>query len=408
MLNMKGLIRFIRQSHPGFYLLLTALVTVTALLAGSTPAFATSQLQQDPPRRQLIIFLQGIFTELSSEEANQGNIVGMGQTVPDAVSAVFPGANIDPDASTRLLMYSYKGSTSANGLPQSYKCADTVTSSIINDIRLLDKQIENAFNTQPDGAEVDIYLIGHSLGGAVALAYLDFLQQGLEVSLPPNAHLKAVITLDSPLGGVAPGAFSSFTAFGNEVLRRRCQELDQQDPFTSPSDLVEVFNSTSVTTPEPQEITPRGARASFLVLHRGKLPTPVPSNGDLAEVAKISPPFGLGTSFLSVGNINDFLWNPKACIRALPSFLGTQFLEDEGDVLGIYGREFVSGSSTCPGILDTERAKQIAIDNHGVVLNNQNVRDGIKNFLTPLVGGAVGGTPKPLVINRYQDSSSLK
>jgi hypothetical protein len=55
MLNMKGLIRFIRQSHLRFYLLLTALVTVTALLTGSTPAFATSQLQQDPPREQILI-----------------------------------------------------------------------------------------------------------------------------------------------------------------------------------------------------------------------------------------------------------------------------------------------------------------------------------------------------------------
>ena len=94
MLNMKGLIRFIRQSHPRFYLLLTALVTVTALLAGSTPAFATLQLQQDSQRGQLIIFLQGIFTNLSEEEAAQSNIVRMG-TVPEAVSDVFPEASND-------------------------------------------------------------------------------------------------------------------------------------------------------------------------------------------------------------------------------------------------------------------------------------------------------------------------
>jgi pimeloyl-ACP methyl ester carboxylesterase len=385
------------------------LILLVSLLPPPDSASAESAMTQGPPRRQLIIFLPGITTSLSTKQANEGKFFTIMGLAPSTVREVFPGASTKPDASTRLLLYSYNGSRTDNGLPGAYNCADTVTNSIITDVQLLDKQIKNAFKVQPAGADVDIYLIGHSLGGAVALAYVDFLQQKLAyATLPPHAHLKAVITLDSPLGGVAPGAFSSFTAFGNEVLRRRCQELDQQDPFTSPSDLVEVFNSTSVTTPEPQEITPRGARASFLVLHRGKLPTPVPSNGDLAEVAKISPPFGLGTSFLSVGNINDFLWNPKACIRALPSFLGTQFLEDEGDVLGIYGREFVSGSSTCPGILDTERAKQIAIDNHGVVLNNQNVRDGIKNFLTPLVGGAVGGTPKPLVINRYQDSSSLK
>jgi hypothetical protein len=393
MLNMKGLIRFIRQSHPGFYLLLTALVTVTALLAGSTPAFATSQLQQDPPRRQLIIFLQGIFTELSSEEANQGNIVGMGQTVPDAVSAVFPGANIDPDASTRLLMYSYKGSTSANGLPQSYKCADTVTSSIINDIRLLDKQIENAFNTQPDGAEVDIYLIGHSLGGAVALAYLDFLQQGLEVSLPPNAHLKAVITLDSPLGG-----FAGFVPLAENWIAGTCEGLDNDDPRRSVRNLREVYDSTSLTLTELDETAPRGAQASFLVLNPGEpnWGTFMPSNGSLTEAAQTD----LGTSFLSIGNINDLLFT--GCGR-IGNAADERFLEDEGDGKGLYGREFVDGPGNCGNIFLAEGR----IDrNHKAVLEDEDVQEdvqeAIKNFLNPIADGAVGGTPNPLEINRYQ------
>ena len=134
---MKGLIRFIRHSHPRIYLLLTALVTVTALLAGSTPAFATSQLQQDPPRRQLIIILPGILTSLTSIQGNQGKIIGM-EKLPATVRSVFPGASTKPEASTRLLQYSYFASRTDNGLPGAYNCADTVTNSIVHDIRLLD------------------------------------------------------------------------------------------------------------------------------------------------------------------------------------------------------------------------------------------------------------------------------
>jgi pimeloyl-ACP methyl ester carboxylesterase len=333
---------------------------------------------------------------LNGDQANQGEIVGMG-AVPSSVSKLFPGASTKPDASTRFLMYSYSVSRRDNGLPEPYGCADTVTHSILTNAQLLDMQIKNAFKVQPAGAEVDIYLIGHSLGGAVALAYLDFLQQKLGVALPPNAHLKAVITLDAPIGGVAPGIFDSFTAFGNGILRWRCPELNDQTPFTSPSDLLEVFNSTSVTSPPaPEKTVPRGAQASFLALHRGTPPWIlfVPSNGDLTEAAQTD----LGISFLLVGNINDFLWNPAACVPGLPSFLDTQFLEDDGDGKVLYGREFVGGSDTCP-TLDIERT---VLYNHSVVFNNQNVQQGIKNFLNPLVSRAVGRTPNPLVINRYQ------
>jgi hypothetical protein len=345
------------------------------------------------PRRQLIIFLQGILTNLSVAEANQGNIVGM-DTVPEAVSDVFPEASNDPDASTRLLMYSYFKSRTDNGLPVTYSCADTVTNTIVGDIRKLDRQIENAFKVQPAGAEVDIYLIGHSLGGAVALAYLDFLQQGLEVSLPPNAHLKAVITLDSPLGG-----HRGFPRIIEDSIADRCPELGDDDPRRTPRNLREVYDSLDDTRAEPDETAPRGAQASFLVLHRGEPNWPgefVPSNGDLTEAAQID----LGTSFLSIGNINDLFLT--RC-RVNPADAATQFLKDEGDGKGLYGREFVTRTSDCG---DDIFEAQIRVERtHNAVLEDEDVQDAIVKFLNPIADGAVGGTPDPLRINRYQTNS---
>jgi hypothetical protein len=198
--------------------------------------------------------------------------------------------------------------------------------------------------------------------------------------------------------------------------------------------LRQVFDSTSKTTPSEDSPPPdpQGAQASLLALPGVKLPasasssvscggvtlTGIPSNECLAEDAQTD----LGTSFLSIGNTNDFLWNPQACFDTvadvieavhpsaailrelahlahlgIPDFRDTQFLEDEGNGNALYGRSFTSGN-------DCVLSTPVGL-NHGAVFTNASVQTGIRNFLTPIsvASGSVGGTPSPLVAVPNED-----
>lgn len=353
------------------------------------------------PHRKLIVFLQGINTSLNMMQANNGQIVGM-HKIPQAVRDAFPEASANPNDSSRLLEFSYFGSRTDNGLPGAYNCQDTFTNSLLTDILNLDQQIKNAFKVEPAGADVDIYLIGHSLGGAIALGYLDFLEQQRGVSLPTGGHLKAVITLDSPLGGASGWLANSFVV--NQVFGSQCNLTDV--PLNSVRDMATVFDSPAQTTPpDDNGPDPLGASASFLTLFGGALPTPIPSNEDLVENAQSD----MGTSFLSIGNLNDFLYNPQACLSTLPTFLDSQFIEDNGEGNGIYGRDFVSGSGDCPGLLTARARKQttrIALSNHFAALTDENVEFGMVSFLFPLESETVGGTPGVLQRNPFQPGES--
>ena len=213
------------------------------------------------------------------------------------------------------------------------------------------------------------------------------------MSLPANAHLKAVITLDSPLGG-----HRGFPRIIENFIAGRCPNLRDDDPRISVRDLREVFDSIDETLTEVDETAPHGARASFLTLHRGEpnWGTFTPSNGSLTEAAQID----LGTSFLSIGNINDLFLT--RC-RVNPADAATQFLEDEGDGKGLYGREFETRTSDCGD--DLPEAQKRVEGTHKAALEDEDVQEAIKKFLNPIADGAVGGTPDPLRINRYQTNS---
>ena len=65
------------------------------------------------------------------------------------------------------------------------------------------------------------YVVGHSVGGASALAYLAQLQAGLVEE--PLAHLRSVITLDAPVAGIASiwtGTRQTLGASAPQALQR--------------------------------------------------------------------------------------------------------------------------------------------------------------------------------------------
>jgi hypothetical protein len=95
--------------------------------------------------------------------------------------------------------------------------------------------------------------------------------------------------------------------------------------------------------------------------------------------------FSHGTPVLTVGNVNDLLWEPGVCPLGSGDFRTTQWVEDLATSnVAVYGREFTSGSVNC---LPTT-----FIDNHGAALSNADVELGITEFLIN------GGVPLPLAV----------
>lgn len=350
------------------------------------------------PHNQVAILLQGISSTLTlsqittqiQSEHSADSMIGMGSVAAPTLQRVLP-------SNTQYFEYSYVGSGPNTGNPIPYNCQDTFSQPIAADIQHLHEQLTRILAAQPVGTETDLYLVGHSLGGAIALGYLDFLEQGLLAPLPPTAHLKAVITLDSPVGGV-----SSAYTIGLAVQLAFSKNCSLNGiTLASPKDLSTVYSSVQLTTgPDDAGPDPLGAQASFLVLAPPgtTLPRPLPSNEDLVEKARVD----LGTSVLTIGNQNDFLWNLGACAAGLLRVAGdirdTQYVEDDGSSTGTYARSIASAPSTCP----TSDAKQLVPASHMVVLSDAQVQAAIGNFLAPIPSGGGGATPSPLATNPYQ------
>ncbi len=256
-----------------------------------------------------------------------------------------------------------------------YACTNTIHNPVSADIQLLGVQIQAALM---NNANTDIYLVGHSLGGVVAYGYLAALTEttGIVTPLPSGAHLRGVITLDSPLGGISSNGkyFSNALAY----FEATCKGFIPQLP-TAVLNLSRIFDSTSKSTPpDSSEPDPQGAQASILSVPflKVKIPTPFPSNQQVAEDAQVS-----GTSVLTIGNDHDLLWKPSVCFPKMQDFSSTQWLEDEGNNSNIYGRAFTSGGLHCflDGALNTA--------NHFDVFTDSSVTQGIQDFLPD------GGTP---------------
>ncbi len=339
-----------------------------------TPTFTPTPTQTlaTAARGKLFILLQGINSQLLQPQVNQ--TPGFG-TIAPVLQKSFPGA--------QLVSYSYNGLvTSGNnaGQLQPYDCRATFTHSIMDDVMSLNAEIMQHPNT-------DIYLIGHSLGGVVAYSYLTALTEKVAgVSLPANSQLKALVTLDAPIGGVPDGDYFTLAnvlfAQGIPSYHQApfCAGLDGQH-LSSLFDLSNVGASASL--PFAKRGYAQGANASILeAIFRGTDLT----NENLAAQAKQR----LGTAILSIGNTNDFLWNPRPCLTTLnpvlstylhvPNFSTTQWLKDKGNNSGIYGRRFTAGSRLCSATSFNQL-------NHLLILDDPRVITGLTNFLTPIVGG---------------------
>ncbi|HVB24618.1 MAG TPA: alpha/beta hydrolase [Ktedonobacteraceae bacterium] len=349
----------------------------------------------------LVILLQGIDSSFPTKDPN---LASVGPTLKGLPSFT--------PATTQFVNYSYSGSDPKTGAPLPYACTSTFTNTILRDILRLNDQIKRA---AAHFGSTNIYLVGHSLGGVVAFGYMALLEEHSNgVALPTGAKLKAVVTLDSPIGGVAGAIYTFFskviatTSLG--IPGYPCPGMKMLSTFRTFDDLVRIYDSPNTnggtTPPSDAGTDPQGARASIFAIAGVTNPTPnlpfLPSNDFVAGFAHTD----LGTAILTIGNIHDYLWYPNAgsceaiytgagglllggVALLIPDFRSTQFLEDQGDNSGHYGRAFDSNNPCIIAFANTF--------NHLDVLKAANVQIGLRHFFVSL-----GQTPTPLKVNPFQ------
>jgi pimeloyl-ACP methyl ester carboxylesterase len=235
-----------------------------------------------------------------------------------------------------------------------YDPCDTLAS-IWDDEVLLQTELGNfAYSRQG----VDVYLVGHSQGGVIALAYPAYLQatgQSLSDSIP-GLTLAGVVSLDSPVGGV-------------DAIAKAAADLKSllQCGVVGPADFA-TFRSVAQTVPLDGAAWPWGGEASLLdVWRRAGLSIAEPViNQQAAEAAGAA-----GITVLSVGNLRDESYFTSG-------FYSTQFLEDGPPGSNVYAREIHLAESCAGEPLDDYLHCQLS---HGAVQGAPVVNRGIDRLL---------------------------
>ncbi len=307
-------------------------------------------------RNSVIVFLAGIGTRLGSEEASRGP----GGMIPDFFGEERIASAIRRDGPNSIfVVFSYAGvrRDAPRGFePAPYSSTDTLNQHIGTYVERLDRQITALALAHPRS---DVHLVGHSLGGLIAFAYLSLLSNSDTWNLPNDGRVASVIALDAPLGGLG-----DFSRFRIGSIRAYLALSHQWRAFTSFNDLLRLHGISN-------SCYPLGAcgRISKLVDQDAQR-----TNQDLAHDAQHH-----GVRILTIGNSRDYCFAPG---HGLKPFVSTQWLVDEGDNSDIFGRWVVLGDPN-------SSPAQVEI-NHGAVLFDASVHEGIVTFLE-------GAEPSPLL-----------
>ncbi len=323
----------------------------------------TAQTPFTVTRGKLFVLVQGINSKLTTDQAAMrggDGQAGFFDTVNNVVGIV-PNLQNNGYQNARFVMFSYTG-YSGNGKPKSYTCRDTFVNTILSETKKLGKQINAALKGNQNQ---DIYIIAHSMGGLIAMTYLTALveTQGIISPLPSGAKLQAIVTLDSPIGGVenTKEYLKDAETFFRTGFIGGCADLLSKDKLTSLKNMANLF-------PSATNIDAQGETASIPAQFLGG---PNISNQKVMEDARKQ-----GVSILTFSNLIDLLWLPKtACGLTTPDFPSTAWINDEGSNSGIYHRSITSGSYFCYLGLIGNTA------NHLDVLNNTFVENAIGVFL---------------------------
>ena len=343
-------------------------MVIIAVAACSSPLPESPLVSNTPPpsqqsgnHRKLFVFLSGFTSLLSTTEAAGNNGYG---SDPDFFG---PGL-IQPFLQTKFpgsyfLMYSYSG-FSTEGKPSPYVCALTIDNDIADLAVGLYNQISQFLRSHSNTPNIDIYIIGHSLGGVITFAFLSQMVSGnhnMLDSFPDGGALKGVFTLDSPIGGVADNWF--YTLFGARyaVMKANCNGANL---LTLPvvGELNDLYNSTA--SPESQGAT-ASVNATITRLNQENNQT----------VALEAMQDGLTVS--TFGNTTDVLWQPGLCNNNFVDFLSTQWIQEVQSGRNqqngaVYARTLTAGTLDCNALSNNSDA-----GNHFAVLTDSNVQTAI-------------------------------
>lgn len=311
----------------------------------STPPSPSPTPQQQ--RTKLFLLMPGFTSHLSAADASSGVIpadtFGQSNGIEVSLKNKFPGS--------RFVMFSYNGDD-GTGKPTAYGCQDTLTRFMTVNVDRLKLQIIDLMQTYQN---IDVYLVGHSYGGAVALALDADMKINGEISTN-GGIVKGIITLDSPLGGVSGGPLGAYYQAASNYYHNHCHAAT--GTLYSLNELTQIFLGGPLY----------GSNNSLMQIVNG---------GDFSNQETADAEVGT-TSVLAVGNIEDYLYAPRLCPGAslLPKakFLSTQVVADQSSQMGVFGRIFVGGQSSCPSLTN------LGV-NHYVVLTNYYVKQGINQFV---------------------------
>jgi pimeloyl-ACP methyl ester carboxylesterase len=313
-----------------------AVVVLVAVAWLGAMAPATSRGRTDAAtihaaaRPTAAIFLSGLSTSLSTGERYHsvfGPIAGFlrDHGVPESnlMSFGYGRAAFGPDG---------------QWVPTPFGASATWTSTIQVDAENLDHQVADYLSANPN---TDLYLVGHSQGGLIALAYLATLKvHGW--TLPAGGRV-GIVTLDAPLGGLGdPGPTPTLS------LSNACGP----DPSVfCPASVADMLALADPGTGSPAGATASIERAIFRI-------SPGVSNQALADDAATH-----GIGVLALGNVQDHIYL---------SYGHTQWLVDETRrQTAVYARAIDSGPARCP----------ITSCNHEAVLSDPTVKATLWAFM---------------------------
>ena len=335
-----------------------------------------------------VVLLQGWTTKGPSGPIKLGTFPA---GVKDPGTFMQPGGLVDSLLATYHLpvdtiqQFSY---ANANVFGASYGPCDTLNH-ISTSVARLNAQLNTYAGSHKD---IDVYLVGHSQGGMVALGYLASLAKTGSYATPfpgvfPDVHLAGVVTLDSPLGGVdlAPLGIAETAVLGNSnplnllgiwtpedvreqlqiFLKSNCPKLNLAVTAEDLADIVALGTPGGILRGWPW-----GGTGSIPKLFGMTDPT---DNTSLAKDA-----VSAGVRVLTVGNLRDLTMSSTG-------FGSTQWVADGGRS-GVYART-INTPETCR-LWDWG-----CYSGHGAALTDKSVHDAIWQFMNGKAPGlAVPGS----------------
>ena len=362
--------------HP-YAIAQSADVTVT------TPAGTTTRANGFTYRGVAMIMIRGLGSSYSPGQNDPFTAGSAGGLALTLVRNGMPAAAV--------LQFSYKGGSAPGGVwtPNAYACQDTYgpiavapTGSPDPPVVALDKMIRTYADSHRD---VDVYLVGHSQGGVVAMAYAAsvyaaYLRHSGDspsairgATTANEVRLAGVITLDSPIGGVAGG--------GIDLQHLLCDAATGGNPLASS---VLDFKKLWVTT--VGQGTPLGG-----VAQTGKALLSDPSLGSNDTMTRAMQGDPEAPVFLTIGNTLDYAW--VTSLPPSPDPLTTQWLTNALPSNKVYAGAITDSLSGTAWFADVLHGDLLALSNHERVKQSTDVAASVWQLLQGLPPAIAGAFP---------------